>query len=146
MKITSKTEHALRAMRVLGRRPAGSLTRSADIAEAAGAPEKYLEALLVDLRKAGLVDSRRGPEGGHQLAKAASAITVLAIMEAVDGPLVLVPSTRGANAAQDDAMEACLSDLFTDMSSAVRAVVARLSLEDLIQRAEAHMGFADFTI
>ena len=62
-----------------------------DIAERENVPRKFLEAILVDLRKRGLLDSRRGKYGGYRLAKPADAISFGEIIRIVDGPLAPLP-------------------------------------------------------
>ena len=92
MKISQKVDYALRALLELAvLAPRGEPVRSAQIAQRTQVPEKFLEAILVELRKAGLVESRRGPDGGHLLARAPREITLATIREAVDGPLSLAP-------------------------------------------------------
>lgn len=63
----------------------------ASIAEAIGAPRKFLEAILNDLKGRGLLDSRRGAGGGYRLAQPAEAISFADIIRALDGPLALAP-------------------------------------------------------
>jgi Rrf2 family protein len=60
------------------------------LAERSGTPEKFLEAILVELRDAGLVESRRGPAGGHSLARPAERIMLGDVIRVIDGPLAPV--------------------------------------------------------
>ena len=60
------------------------------LADAQGIPQKFLQNILLELRRAGIVASHRGPDGGHSLARPADAITVADVIRAVDGPLVSV--------------------------------------------------------
>ena len=57
------------------------------LAEAQGIPQKFLQNILLELRRAGIVASHRGPDGGHALARPADRITVADVIRAVDGPL-----------------------------------------------------------
>lgn len=85
MKISMRTDYALRAMTELaGHHAAGPLT-SAAIAEKRFIPEPYLDQLLGSLRAAGLVRSIRGPHGGHELAHDPAAVTAAAVVTAVEG-------------------------------------------------------------
>lgn len=84
--LTMKAKYALRAMATLARHAPASLP-ARRIADEARVPEKFLEAILLDLRKAGFVRSRRGPEGGHALAHAPEAIVLGNLIRAIDGPL-----------------------------------------------------------
>src|SRR3954467_6068346 len=88
VRISAKSEYAVRA--AVGLALIGRTARAEDIASAQGIPPKFLEKILHDLRRSGLVESRRGPEGGHRLAKDPAAITIADVIRAVDGPLAEV--------------------------------------------------------
>ncbi len=66
-------------------------TLTSDIAEAEDIPRKFLEAILVELRDHGIVESRRGRYGGHRLARAPARIAASDVIRIVDGPLALAP-------------------------------------------------------
>ena len=70
--------------------PAGERMQAHVLAEHANIPAKFLEAILLDLRRAGFVASRRGAQGGHALAKPAQDIMVGDLIRAIDGPLAPV--------------------------------------------------------
>ena len=82
-----KGKYGLKAMIHLARRPPDELAASAEIAEAETISKKFLDAILFDLRQAGLVQSRKGPSGGYRLARPASEIMVGTVVRALDGPL-----------------------------------------------------------
>lgn len=84
--LSMKAKYALRALVALAREPA-RLQPARSLAVAARVPEKFLESILVDLRHAGLVRSRRGLAGGHALARAPDAIMVGEVIRAIDGPI-----------------------------------------------------------
>jgi Rrf2 family transcriptional regulator, cysteine metabolism repressor len=89
MMFSSKSEYGVRVMVELGRREsADAVVSLAEIAERDGMPLAYLEHLVARLRKAGLVDSRRGARGGYLLARPASQITMAEIIEALEGSIV----------------------------------------------------------
>jgi Rrf2 family protein len=84
--LTMKAKYALRALAVLAdAEPAPRQARQ--IAEQARIPGKFLEAILVQLRKAGLVESKRGALGGHRLSRPAAQITIGEIVRSIDGPI-----------------------------------------------------------
>jgi Rrf2 family protein len=88
--LSSKAKYAVRAALAMARSAdvwvsAGQIARDQDI------PHKYLEAILVRLRDEGLIESRRGPGGGHRLRLPAQALTVADIIRSIDGPLALTP-------------------------------------------------------
>ncbi|EST24084.1 hypothetical protein M878_31760 [Streptomyces roseochromogenus subsp. oscitans DS 12.976] len=68
--------------------------KAEEIAAAQGIPHKFLEGILGDLRRAGIVDSRRGGGGGYRLARDAADVTVADVIRAVDGPIVPVRGGR----------------------------------------------------
>ncbi len=84
-----KAKYALRAMRELALSGENRL-QAHELAERSRTPGKFLEAILVDLRHAGFVDSRRGQHGGHTLARAAEQIMIGDVIRAIDGPLAPV--------------------------------------------------------
>jgi Rrf2 family protein len=92
MRISAKTDYAVRALVVLATRdPEGSRSVKADeIARVAAVPGKFLEAILVLLRREGLIESKRGADGGYRLARPAEEITVGDVVRAIDGPPALV--------------------------------------------------------
>jgi Rrf2 family protein len=88
MQIPRKIEYALRAMIHLADVPEG-VANGNQIAEAEHIPKYFLEKVIRDLMRSGLVRSRRGPGGGYQLGRAAEAISFKDIIEAVEGPINL---------------------------------------------------------
>jgi Rrf2 family protein len=93
--LTSKAKYALRAMIDLARAAVteGKPVFIADIARRQDIPRRFLEAILLELRRHGLVVSHRGKTGGYALAKAPDAITFADVIRAIDGPLALTPCT-----------------------------------------------------
>ncbi len=87
--LTMKAKYALRAMSVLARSGQQRL-QAHELALRCRAPGKFLEAILVDLRIAGFVESRRGQQGGHMLALPPEDITIGDLIRAIDGPLAPV--------------------------------------------------------
>ena len=90
--LSSRAKYALRACVYLAQQTsADAWTLTADIAEAEDIPRKFLEAILVELRDHGVVESRRGRYGGHRLAHAPERTAASEIIRIVDGPLGLAP-------------------------------------------------------
>lgn len=87
MKISTKGEYGIRALLELSQRYADGYIQSAEIAEARSIPGNYLYQLLITLRKAGVIRSRRGPQGGHMLARAPENICLAEVLIALEGPL-----------------------------------------------------------
>src|ERR1700674_4420093 len=96
MQIPRKIEYALRAMIYLADRPAG-VARGTEIATREQIPKYYLEKVIRDLMRRGLVRARRGPGGGYQLARTPETISFKDIIEAVEGPIALNVCMDGSN-------------------------------------------------
>ena len=88
--LTNKAKYSLRAMCALAGLAAGERLQAHAIADRARVPVKFLETILVDLRRAGFIESRRGQLGGHALALPAGEIMVGDVIRAIDGPLAPV--------------------------------------------------------
>ena len=87
MMFSTKAEYGVRVMVELARRSGGEPIPLAEIAAHDGLPLAYLEHLVARLRKAGLVDSRRGSRGGYLLARPAAQITMAEVVEALEGSI-----------------------------------------------------------
>ncbi len=88
--LSQKCKYALHALMVLAREPNDDLLLVSDIAERENLPKKFLEAILLELNRNGLVRSRRGRGGGYALAKPAKDITFGKVVRLMDGPLAPV--------------------------------------------------------
>ena len=88
--ITQKTRYALRSLLFLAEEGAGVPVQLARIAETQRVPPKYLELIMLDLKRAGLVKSARGPKGGYRLARSADQISFGEIVRSMEGPIALV--------------------------------------------------------
>ena len=89
--LSNRSRYALRAMIHLAGLPGGGPATIAELADAASAPRKFLEAILLDLRRRHLLVSRRGRTGGYALAAPADAISFADVIRALEGPLALAP-------------------------------------------------------
>ena len=87
MMFSTKAEYGIRVLVELAQRDGSDPVPLAEIAEANGLPLAYLEHLVARLRKAGLVESRRGARGGYLLARPADAITMAEVVEALEGAI-----------------------------------------------------------
>ena len=135
--ISSKAKYALRAAIVLAERHSTpGWVPTVAIAEREGIPRKFLEAILVQLRDNGLIDSRRGSLGGHRLSREPSTISVADIIRVVDGPLALTPCasvTRFRLCVDCGDVNACrLRRLMREARDAVADVLENRSLSSLV--------------
>jgi Rrf2 family protein len=148
--LSSRAKYALRAaIHLTDRAGAGEWTPTADIAEREAIPRKFLEAILVELRTHGLLESRRGPGGGHRLRLRPEAIAVADIIRIVDGPLALAPCasrTQFSACADCPDLATCrMRPLLQRARDAVAAVLEECTLADLAHR-EAGMAAAYFAL
>jgi Rrf2 family protein len=117
LSITSKSPYAVLALAELARSagagpvPIGELARKRDV------PVQFLEQLFAALRRAGIISSQRGVKGGYRFARDPGSVSVLEIVELLDGPL-----GRGSEG------------VFADAASAARAVLAATTIADVIER------------
>jgi Rrf2 family protein len=89
--LTKKTKYAIKALMILAKSRSDLPLRAADIAARERIPAKYLESILVELRNAGFLHSKKGMSGGYILGKPADAILLVQILRLTDGPIALVP-------------------------------------------------------
>ena len=88
--LAQRTRYALRSLLYLAEEQDGAPVQLARIAETQRVPPKYLELIMLDLKKAGLVRSTRGPKGGYRLARAPAEISFGEIVRVMEGPIALV--------------------------------------------------------
>jgi Rrf2 family protein len=89
--LSQKAKYALKALLVLSERPAGIPVQVVELAEEGNIPRKFLELIMLELKKHGVVHSQRGKHGGYMLAALPSEITFGQIVRAMDGPLAPIP-------------------------------------------------------
>lgn len=91
--ITNKTKYAIKALMVLADEQAsgGSAFTIEEIAERSSAPKRFLEHILLDLKRAGLIGSKRGRHGGYVLIKGPRTISLAEVLRLIDGPLAPLP-------------------------------------------------------
>jgi Rrf2 family cysteine metabolism transcriptional repressor len=133
MRITSRGEYGLRALLDLAEHAGKDPVPSADIASRQQIPEPYLNHLLIALRKAGLVRSMRGPNGGHKLARPPNRITVADAVIALEGTYSPVEEAR-APAADEPLEAAIVRGVWDEVEAAIGEVLGSITLEDLRQR------------
>jgi Rrf2 family protein len=136
VRVSAKGEYAIRAMLDLAMHDGESLSPIQDIASRQRIPQRYLEQVLLQLKRGGLLHSKRGSAGGYRLARAADRITVGDVLRAVEGPPVGIDTSRRAGRAGVEDPASDLADLWRQVAEAVAAVVDQVTLDDLRRRVE----------
>src|SRR5580692_8895175 len=134
--LSSKARYALRALVELAR-VEGSQITAGDLAERADAPRKFLEAILLELARRGVVVSRRGKLGGYSLAKPAAQISFAEVIRVIDGPLALAPcvSRLSFRKCEDcpDLATCSIREALLRARDATAEVLEAYSLEDAVR-------------
>ncbi|MCP2325443.1 Rrf2 family protein [Hamadaea flava] len=130
MQISARGEYAVRAALELAAAYPATISAQA-LADAQALPRKFLEAILADLRRGGIVISIRGAEGGYSLTRTPGETTVGAVLRAVDGPLAGVRGHRPEQTSYSGTAEH-LPTLWVAVRAAVRNVVDEVSLSDIV--------------
>jgi Rrf2 family protein len=130
VRISAKVDYAVRAATVLAAAEGEGPVRGERIAQSQEIPLKFLENILLELRHAGLVQSRRGVEGGYWLARAADEISVADVIRAVEGPLASVRGTRPDDVRYMGDAEA-LRDVWLALRASLRSVLDHVTLADI---------------
>jgi Rrf2 family protein len=131
MRITAKADYAVRAAAELAAaEDEGTPVKGESLARAQGIPQNFLENILTELRRAGIVRTRRGAEGGYQLARPARTITVADVLRAVEGPLAAVQGVQPQELQYAGAAEH-LPEVWVALRAGLRGVLEKVTLADL---------------
>jgi Rrf2 family protein len=129
MQISARADYALRALLTLAASN-GGLVKGEALAAAQGLPLRFLENILTDLRRSGLVQSRRGADGGYQLCRPADETTVAMVIRATDGPLASVRGRRPEDTSYEGAAKH-LQDVWIAVRVSLRRVLESVTLADI---------------
>src|SRR5579859_1985477 len=129
LSITTKSPYAIAALAELGRASEDGPVPISELARRRDIPVQFLEQLFAALRRAGILRSFRGVNGGYQFARGPETVSVLEVVELLDGPL-------GAGS----------SGVFEDAAVAARGVLAATTIADVIERETAEAGTAMYYI
>jgi Rrf2 family iron-sulfur cluster assembly transcriptional regulator len=137
VKVSTRGDYACRALVSLALHGDGEGPTSVrDIAERTGLPQPYLEQILLALKGAGLVRSKRGVGGGYVLAREPASITLGSIVSAVDGPIVLGDfGEPHQNGACDHEGQCVLLAVWAEVSERMRHLLDALTLSDVVSMA-----------
>lgn len=141
VKLSNKGRYGVRAIFDIAFHNEGRATQIKEIAERQAIPPRFLEQIFQDLKRAGLVASRRGPRGGYQLAKTPAEIRLGDIVRALEGPITVsavrdelatIPQPEG-----DATSRAVTEEAFAEVSRRIEACFDDVTIEALCERGEA---------
>jgi Rrf2 family protein len=132
MRISAKADYAVRATIELAAAGEDAVVKGERLADAQRIPLHFLENILGDLKQAGIIATRRGPEGGYKLARPAAEVSVADVIRAVEGPLASVRGDTPESLHYDGSAEP-LQQVWIALRGNVRAVLETVSLEDLVR-------------
>src|SRR5688500_1208549 len=133
MRVSAKSDYALRALIEMAGREDGRAVSAEELGRLQDIPHGFLQAILADLRRSGIVLSQRGQSGGWRMARDSSDVTVADVIRAVDGPLVSVHGTRPASVSYNESAGALLL-VWIAARSSLRDVCEQVSILDLAQQ------------
>jgi Rrf2 family cysteine metabolism transcriptional repressor len=141
MKLSTKGRYSVTALYELAQRyEEDGIVPLKDIAASQGLSENYLEQLMATMRKAGLVESTRGAQGGYRLSRSPEEITICDIITAAEGPIALVDcllDTDGKNAYHCVRENQCVTrGIWEKVCQAIENVLAGITLADLCRKSE----------
>ncbi len=133
MHLSKKAEYAFRALIYAARFPEGTTFQIRDLAEKNGIPKKFLELILLELKNAGMLSSRRGVGGGYLLAQRPDSIRSTRIVELFEGPLTARERKKDTGEAGEEETSPAVYRLVEEASAAAAAVFSRWTLADLVR-------------
>lgn len=134
MRVSSRSDYGLRALIELAGHYGSGPLQSSEIALRRHVPEQYLDQLLTTLRKAGFIRSLRGPSGGHELARAPAAISVLDVIEALEGSLSPVSWLDDPPETTDHPHQCGQRQIWERIRAATSEILASYTIADLLER------------
>src|SRR4051812_47720451 len=129
MRISARTQYALRAATELAAAPPGPVPAE-KIAVAQNIPRRFLDNILLQLRRSGIIHSQRGPDGGYWLAKPAGEIALADVIRVIDGPLANVRGQRPEELGYQGAATS-LQDVWIALRASEREILESVSVADV---------------
>lgn len=146
MKITYRTDYALKAIMDLAQRYERESTTIRDLSLRIDAPVKFLEQVLVDLKKGGFVKSRRGNVGGYALAKSPAEITVGEVVRFLDGSVEPIACVVEGYSNCADKGKCVLNRLWAKVTRATADIIDNVTFEQLVMQSNAEQQALTYSI
>lgn len=143
--LSKKTKYAIKALMVLGRNYGNEPMQIVRIADEENIPKKFLEQILLEMRNAGILYSKKGAGGGYSLNKAPEDVRLSQVMRLIDGPIALLPCVslnfyRSCDECKSE--DVCgIRDTFVDVRNAMLQILNDTSIADLINK-EKHLDLS----
>ena len=148
MKISTKGRYGLRILIDLATHDPAKPRLIRDIAHSQQISEKYISRLVIDLRRANLIRSVRGVNGGFHLAKRPDEITLLEVLETMEGPISVVDCVRSPEKCKRQHL--CPArDIWTELNDGIRQLTRNITLDDILnayRQHDAENGICDYCI
>jgi len=136
LRITYRGDYALKAILDLALHYEEKVVTIHDIAKRADIPIKFLEQVLLDLKRGGFVESRRGNVGGYLLAKPPSEIKLGQVIRFIDGPVEPIACLEKGYAGCRDTYKCIFKKIWQEVSLATSSIIDTITFEDLVNRAK----------
>lgn len=144
MKISTRGRYGLRILLDLALHDNGSPRMIRDIAGSQRISEKYISRLIIDLRRAGMVKSIRGSRGGYRIARYPKNLTVLDVIEVMEGPVSIIDCVTIESC---DRQRGCaVRSIWCDMNNQIRSALAAVTLQDVIDRQRENVEMAEYCL
>lgn len=134
MRITYKGDYALKAVLDLALHYSNGVVTIHDLAKRTDAPVKFLEQVLLDLKRGGFVESRRGKVGGYLLAKAPSKIKLGDVVRFIDGPIEPIACLEDKYSGCKDTYRCVFKEIWIDVTKATAGIIDKINFEDLVKK------------
>jgi Rrf2 family protein len=131
VRVSAKTDYAIRAVLELAAAPDDKPVKGERIATAQAIPLRFLENILMQLRHAGIVESRRGADGGYRLARPAGEVKLADVIRAIDGPLAGVSGVRPESLSFNGVAEP-MREVWIAVRASLRSVLEGVTLADVV--------------
>ena len=136
MRITYKGDYALKTILDLALHYGNSPVSIPELAKRADIPIKFLEQILLDLKRGGFVESRRGNEGGYLLSKSPANIKLGEIIRFIDGPIEPVACVNHSYEGCSDISKCIFRDIWERVSNATADIIDNITFEELVNKAK----------
>jgi Rrf2 family protein len=130
MRVSAKSDYALRALIEIADQPAGEALSAEEIGRRQEIPRNFLQAILADLRRSGIVRSQRGQSGGWRMDREPDQVSVADVIRAVDGPLVSVYGVRPESVTYNDRAQS-LQRVWIAARASLREVFEQVTISSL---------------